>query len=504
MQPPDPDWQPMGYQYLIEAWGLLVPKPWHASYVAARGGRQQITVGGLTRTVFPPSYARPLEWADQIAFALKYDGVELEALAALFAKLDGGVIEDWVRSKPTGKYARRAWFLFEWLTGQRLNLPDLSRGGYIDLLDPEQYFTAPRRQSARYRINDNLLGTVSFCPTVRRTPLLVDMEEAALDERCRAIAQDTPPALLRRAVDYLFLKETRSSFAMERETPSALRAERFVAALMRAGSEDFLDQVKLIALQNQVVDSRFCDSSYRSDQNYVSQTVGWTDQRVHYVCPQPQDVSPLMDGLIAAQGRMTGSLLIEVHPVVHAAVVGFGFVFIHPFSDGNGRLHRFLIHQVLAQRGFTPSGMILPVSAVMLDQMADYDAALEAFSRPRLTLIDYELDAAGEMTVAGDTGYLYRYPDLTPQAEALAGFVTHAVNEGLPRELAFLRGYDECRAVVRREVDLPDRLLDLLLRLLGQHDGKLSARKRAAHFSMLTDDEIRRVEGVFGEVFGLD
>jgi Fic family protein len=39
-----------------------------------------------------------------------------------------------------------------------------------------------------------------------------------------------------------------------------------------------------------------------------------------------------------------------------AAATAFGFVYVHPFQDGNGRIHRCLVHHVLAERKFTPPG----------------------------------------------------------------------------------------------------------------------------------------------------
>jgi Fic family protein len=56
-------------------------------------------------------------------------------------------------------------------------------------------------------------------------------------------------------------------------------------------------------------------------------------------------------------------------PVVAAAMLAFGFVYVHPFEDGNGRIHRYLI---LAKRGFNPPGMVFPVSATILDRIDDY------------------------------------------------------------------------------------------------------------------------------------
>ena len=43
-------------------------------------------------------------------------------------------------------------------------------------------------------------------------------------------------------------------------------------------------------------------------------------------------------------------------------------------------------------------------------------------------------------------------------------------------------------------MDLPDRKLDLFLRLCKQSGDRLSQAKRDAHFAMLTDEELARLE----------
>lgn len=68
--------------------------------------------------------------------------------------------------------------------------------------------------------------------------------------------------------------------------------------------------------------------------------------------------------------------------VLQAAAVSFGFVYIHPFEDGNGRVQRCLIHHILATRNFNPKGMIFPVSSVMLKRIDEYNKVLQAHSSP--------------------------------------------------------------------------------------------------------------------------
>ena len=146
--------------------------------------------------------------------------------------------------------------------------------------------------------------------------------------------------------------------------------------------------------------------------------------------------------------------------------------------------------------------MIVPVSAAILKDRSAYDQALEVFSRPLLGLIDYDLDSDGKMSVNGDTSHYYRYPDFTKQTEALARFITEAIERSLVEELQFLRGYDLVRDAVREVVDLPDNLLRSLLIFLRDQHGQLSAKKRSKHFSMLTDAEVKDIESAYNEVFG--
>jgi hypothetical protein len=244
------------------------------------------------------------------------------------------------------------------------------------------------------------------------------------------------------------------------------------------------------------VDSRFVNQDYRSTQNYVGETVAPGRERIHYVPPKPPDLSDLMDGMFAAHRRMENA-----SPVIHAAALSFGFVFMHPFDDGNGRIHRFLIHNVLARRGYTPPGMMFPVSAAMLNHRAEYDTALEAFSRPLLPLINYTLDNEGRMTVHNETSPCYRYPDMTSQAEALFRFIEQAAEFDLVEELKFLQHYDETRAALQEIVDMPDRLIDLFIRLCLQNNGVLSVTKRKSRFDKLTDDEITRMQKAMQQIY---
>lgn len=418
--------------------------------------------------------------------------MNLAILTRVFAAAGASQIASYVGSKPTGKYARRIWYLYELIRGEKLPLNDVKRCGYVNLLESEAYITAETVKAIpRQCIHDNLLGDGRFCPVIRRTDAIHRYINTDFSARCQKVVAAYPPELLRRALSYLYAKETKSSFEIEHITPDANRTERFIALLQLAEEEDFGEKSHLLELQNRIVDPRFAARDYRTTQNYVGETVAMGRERVHFICPKPNDVASLMAGLLAAHHRMEAA---RIHPVIHAAAVAYGFVFMHPFEDGNGRIHRFLIHNILARRGYTPQGLMFPVSASMLKNPIAYNAALEAFSQPLVRLVEYAIDEEGRMTVGNDTADWYRFIDMTTQVEALFDFITQTIETELADELAFLAHYDRTKTAMQAIVDMPDRQIDLFIRCCLQNQGRLSATKRRSTFGVLTDDEVNRME----------
>ena len=263
-----------------------------------------------------------------------------------------------------------------------------------------------------------------------------------------------------------------------------------MASLRAAATFDPLDKAALVRLQGTIVDPRYAATDWRSIQNFVGRTAADFSEEVDFICPRPEDVPVLMEGWKALTRRVLDD---GVPPVVAAAVSAFTFVFVHPFEDGNGRIHRFLIHHVLASTGYSPPDVIFPVSAAILRDRRGYDQLLETFSRPLLEFIEWRWTPQREIVVENETRDLYRFVDLTDFAEYLYDRVVETVRRDLKEELGFITMFDRAFKAVCEIVDMPDRRASLLVRLCMQNNGHLAARKRR-QFPELSDGELALIE----------
>lgn len=529
---------PLGYAALIAAYGLdpIVNRPLRCASLGDSWKKAELEdpVSGRTWVRHRPHQApkpglagdgllngedpRFLAW--HLDFALRNEGVNLAVLGELFqasgaAGLAGQHVADWVRSEPTGRHARRAWFIAEWLTGNQLDLPDSTiEGFYVPAVDPKlQVAPAIGARSRRHHVVDNMPGTPEWCPMVWITPGIEAMRALDLSGRARKIVAEADPETSRRAAGWLFAKETRDSFAIEQERPSPEKERRFVQMLARAagingrysGAGPLLAEQDIHAVVAEVLDGTGRNAGYRATPNYVfKKSGGWNRGVVDYISPDPNQVPAMMRGLVAQANRLAGS---GIDPVVVASMLKFGLVYIHPFDDGNGRTSRFLVHSTLASTGYAPQGGILPVSAAMLRDMDGYDQALEGFSRPLLDRLSWSLDDDGSLKVKGNgagsgRARHYRYMDLTRQTEFLYRCVERTVDHDLPQEIAFIEGFDDAVAGIRGATLVQQDTAELMAKLIHENGGTLSRKKRKSFFSDLGDAQVAAAEKAVVDAMG--
>ncbi len=434
-----------------------------------------------------------------IVFALKYEGIDLLILKSMFQLIGEEEIKEYVLSEPTGQYSRKIWFLYEWLFGIKLDIPDLKKGTYVELLNPNQQYPGPTENSTRHRIKNNLPGTPEFCPLIRKTQKLEKYISTNIRDSIDKGLNNRDKELIKRTAAFLLLKDSKASFAIEGEYPPNMRARNWGKAIGQAGKKP-LTLSEIERLQHVVIGSKkLKNMGIREGEGFIGEHDRETFTPIpDHISAKAKDLTSLMNGLLNTNNLLQNS---KYDPILTATTIAFGFVFIHPLSDGNGRIHRYLIHHILTWMGYTKRDMIFPVSSAILDRISDYQDVLEDFSSQRIDLIEWEPTSDHNIKILNDTIDLYRYFDLTRQAEFLYECVEETINRIIPEEIDYLEKYDMLTNRINSFINLPDTKVDLLIKLLNQSKGKLSKKKRENHFEELTEEEVFIIEENYKEIF---
>ncbi len=483
----------IGYRWLGERYGVATVQ---ALPIESRIGpsRRSIQHDGITREIHTAAIRPADSLAAHLTFALKHEGVHLEFLARLFNKAPEAEMAAWVNSERTGEYARRAGFLWEWLNGRELQgVAPVSAGNYVDALNAETHLvsTAPIR-NARWRVRDNLPGTRKFCPTVRRTPLVARAEQYDCAAQLDALQAEYGTDVLLRSAVWLTIKESRASFLIEHEGDQKERIQRFAAVMERhSGALSHpLEQAALANIQREIIGdtTTFSHFGLRQSPVFVGETSHFQEV-VHYVAPHWNEVDGMLQGMEAFIERSEGT-----SPIARAAVVAFGFVYIHPLADGNGRIHRFLINDMLRRDGAVPRPFILPVSASITNKAqnrAGYDTALEAFSKPFMAHYSGAYEFAAQLSCYEDkieSNFIFRqyddalaawrYPDLSSQVEYLAQLIDDTIRLEMRNEASLLRSWDKARSAVKEIIEGPNLDIDRMIRSIQENSGQISNKLR--------------------------
>ncbi len=490
----------IGYQWLAQNYGISSVQAFRTRSAIAKS-RSTVREDGYVLEYFPVG-ARPADTlASHMAFALKHEGIHLEFLARLFEVAPVDALASWIAAEPTGQYARRAGFFYEYLTGKQLEFPGVLSGNYVSALDEDIYLTASRPlNNPRWRVRDNLPGSRDYCPMVLRTDRVRQAEQYDCARHLADLEIEFGADLLHRSVVWLTIKESRASFAIEHEERHTDRVQRFASVMeMRCGLADLqLSEAALGELQSRILGLRAMRYGMRRSPVFVGEVDGFTEV-VHYIAPHWDDTPALLSGLRDFAARTEGA-----SALVRAAVLSFGFVYIHPMSDGNGRISRFLINDVLRRDKAIPAPFILPVSATITSTLVNrrsYDQILELFSRPLMHKYA-EAWRFGDEQVAEDgvhfnlqfTAYqdalpAWRYPDMTDHVEYLAQIVRQTIEQEMHKEAGYLRGLRVARERVKQVIEGPDGDIDRIIRSVRENGGKVS-NKLIKTFPSLADEAL--------------
>jgi Fic family protein len=494
----------VGYVAIIEKLNLQIPNPSLKAMVSVKNQKLETE----SWKVFPFKYlpednkenSKVEALYNHLVFALKYEGVNLLVFAKLNEILSPKEILELVSIEPLGQYSRRIWFLLEWVSGKQIKgKSDIAKKSYVPVIDEKLQFAVNGIKTSRHLVINNLPGNNRFCAIISKTKKLENHLNSNYVDVNKKQLTGVRKDIIQRASAFLLLKDSKASFTIEGESPKSKRAARWGIAIGQAGINELTSE-ELVRLQQLVIENgRFINMGYRTQGGFIGEHDRTSGEPIpEHISAKHEDIQDLIAGLIE-----TNQLLIkdDFNAVLAAAIIAFGFVFIHPFEDGNGRIHRYLIHHILAKKKFSDQGIIFPVSSSILDHINDYRLVLEYYSRPLLDFIEWEETPNHNIQVVNSTKDYYRFFDATKQAEFLFDCVRDTIENIIPHEINYLANYDTFKKFIDEEFEMPDKLISILVRFLEQNEGVLSKRAKEKEFSELTEKEVKQIEEEYQSIF---
>lgn len=444
---------------------------------------------------------RPDDLVGHLLFALKHEGVNLQVLAAAMPHIPPEPLAAAFAEAPTGQYIRMLCSAWEHFTGRQVVPQPVITTGYVDLFDANRYFTARAERDPRWRVNFNGLGNWNYCATVERTPAIEHAVGADVLGAARTFLAGLGKELLDRTLNWAYLHETQDSYAIEQEAPSEDKSRTFIRLLQQAHEPRALDEDYLVELQALIVSNPLNQAvQYRTEQNWLADG-GRGALGVTYVPPRPDDLPALMDSWVTFANTCSATM----DPIMAASIASFGFVFLHPFMDGNGRLSRFLFHKTLCQSGQLERGTLLPVSVAMKRHEAEYLAVLREFSRPARALVNVKAGGEGDFdfTFKGDDK-IFRYWDATSCVEFGLRMAQEALEVELREETNFIAHFDAVRKAIDARFDLRGSTLASLVSIALHAEGTISKNKRKRYGEEVSEEVFSAIEQNSRAALGLD
>ena len=490
--------QSVGYTWLIQHFNIDLPIRELCCISSTRLNTQKEQKGKWT--IFDAQVKLEDTITGHLEFSLKHENIDLLLLKSILSKVPIDELTKHIQKNPKAILKKKIWFLYEFLLQKEpLPIEDLPAGKYDDLISAEKYFVTNNPiKFKRHKINYNLLGAFDFCPVIRKTEKLKDYISKNLSHKTSELLGDLSKSIMRRAASSLLLSDSKASFEIEGERVPKNRIERWGKVINEAGKKELsLKEIeRLHALLFK--DARFNKIGLRDEGVFLGDRDRDGEPIPEFIGAKSEDLEILINSLLKVNKYLSKD---KIDPVLQAVVIAFSFVYIHPFEDGNGRLHRYLFHHVLGEREFHPKGMIFPISNVILDEITIYRDILVEHSSALMESIEWKTTDKNNVEVLNETIDLYRFFDCTRACEFIYSCVEKTIEETLPEELKYLESFDMTYEEIFHFIEMPDNEIKNLITFVLQNNGVLSKNKRDKYFTLLENDEVEKVQDIIKNHF---
>ena len=513
----DEDTTPIGYRWLHAFCASKAVLPRYSTFVTPNFSPTKLY--HVSQNVLSSADTPKIDTVlGNMIWAIENEGVELQILKVSMLNGNTVLATELKRSDRIVRYSssfRRIWFLYEYWTGTRVDIPDCSSNvDSVLILDPEKYVSGPCwKLEERQRVYNNLFGTREFHPFARKSLIGNTIwVRKALEIRTSELSMNTR----QRAASYMRYKETLSSFEIEDEVDKVSEARSWCKLLR---------QVKSLPLNSErgtlsVAASLFPEdkgeyTSWRNEEIFIGQTCGAKDgtvsEIIHHIGAKASDINALMHGFYSTMNNCLSfakhdfskyhPLLNQNHqqfdPISVIALLTFSFTIIHPLIDGNGRSHRLLIHYLLEQFDILNSWLV-PVSIIILhDNLRTQakDKVLKQISDPIIRRTKYRFEG-GKLIIENTTKVFFECWDGASAVEYMYRLLAKSARLSIDCGL-YIEIWDRCLAELdKMETNLSHTHLKTIIgRYLQSGNVSKNTLKQVAKHG-ITEEVVLRIASV--------
>lgn len=489
--------QLVGYTWLVNEFSLKLPM--HQLSCKSLKRLDNGTKKQGAWTIFDSQLRLEDSVFGHLKFALKHEVLDLLLLKRILEELQASEIVDFIKQENESLVSRTIWFYYENLLGQMLDIEDTKIKKYSNLLDSKKYICNENSQkSIRHKVINNHLGNNKICAVVCRTDKLKSFLDMNLQNKAQKITGNLEPSVLQRASRFLLLADSKASFEIEGERAPQNDLERWSKAVMEAGKTEIsikeLTRIQALLFKS----SKYISCGIRKEGVFLGGRDQNNEPVPEFIGAKEEELEQILNALIELNNQFAES---KLDPMIHAAIISFAFVFIHPFVDGNGRIHRYLIHQILASRKFYPNELVFPISSAMKENLDGYSQALKGYSSHVMEQIEWESTESKNVKVLNNTKDFYTFINFTEIVEFLFECAEVTIEKLIREEIEYLNAFDKSFKEINHEISLADNDISLLISCIFSNEGILSKRKKEKFFDHISQEDIETIEEIVRENF---